>query len=162
MKLADTLQIDVDDADALIAKYFSAFPRIKNFLEALGNYGVEHGVIMTFKPFRRKRWFPDWEPRMDFKTKGRIERASKNTPIQGSSADMTKLAMIYIRKEIADNKLPVKMVMTVHDQIDCIALKGFAPVWEVVMTKLMEKAALEIVTNGLLKAETEITEVWSK
>jgi len=75
---------------------------------------------------------------------------------------MTKQAMIYIREEIRDNNWPVKMVMTVHDQIDTICHTDKAEEWKIRMTELMEKAALIIVTNGLLKSETEITDVWSK
>ena len=161
-KLADTLSIEVDAAVELIDKYFSSVPKIKNFLDKLGDYGVKNGYIMTYAPYRRRRWFPKWGPKMTFKEKGEIERASKNSPIQGASADMTKQAMIYIREEIRDNKWPVKMVMTVHDQIDTICHKDKAEEWKIKMTELMEKAALIIVTNGLLKSETEITNEWSK
>jgi len=161
-KLADTLNIEVDEAGKLISKYFSTFPKIKNFLDMLGDFGTKRGYILTYAPYRRRRWFPKWEKGMKFKVKGEIERASKNTPIQGASADMTKQAMIYIREEIRDNKWPVKMVMTVHDQIDTICHKDKAEEWKIKMTELMEKAALIIVTNGLLKSETEITDVWSK
>lgn len=82
-KLADTLQISVEDAKDLIVAYFSTFPKIKKFLDTLGSYGVKNGHILTYAPYRRKRWFPKWSYNMDFKEKGNIERASKNTPIQG-------------------------------------------------------------------------------
>jgi len=75
---------------------------------------------------------------------------------------MTKLAMIYIRDAIKEANWPVKMVMTVHDQIDTICHKDRAKDWQTRMTYLMEKAALVIVKNGLLKSETEITDKWSK
>jgi len=161
-KLADTLEITVEEAVTLIEDYFNTFPKIKSFLDTLGAYGVRNGVILTYAPYRRRRWFGDWKQGMSFKIKGDIERASKNTPIQGSSADMTKQAMIFIRREIKENNWPVKMVMTVHDQIDTICHKDRAEEWSVKMTELMEKAALIIVTNGLLKSETELTEAWSK
>ena len=94
---------------------------------------------------------------------GSIERASKNTPIQGSSADMTKLALIYIYKEIQESwSKDVKIVMTVHDQIDTICRKEIAEQWAVRMTELMEKAAIKIIPNGLLKADTNISETWEK
>jgi len=85
-KLADTLNISVEEADELINTFFSTFPRIKNFLDNLGNFGTKRGYILTYAPFRRRRWFPKWEHKMEFKVKGEIERASKNTPIQGESA----------------------------------------------------------------------------
>jgi len=52
--------------------------------------------------------------------------------------------------------------MTVHDQIDTICKEHYAHQWKTTMTELMEKAALKIVTNGLLKADTNISKTWEK
>ena len=167
-KLADTLQISKEEAEALIEKYFTEFPNIRDFLTKLGTFGTRNGYIRTFKPFKRRRWFDTWFPRIwDDRSKlqefGSIERASKNTPIQGSSADMTKLALIYIYREIQESwSDSVKIVMTVHDQIDTICKQEVADAWAVKMTELMEKAALVIIPNGLLKADTNISETWEK
>jgi DNA polymerase-1 len=166
-KLADTLNIDVDDAKLLIEKYFEAFPSIKGFLDKLGNFGKKYGYIKTFPPYNRKRWFTNWYPRIwDNKSAamelGSIERASKNTPIQGASADMTKRALALMRVWIKDSKAPVKLVMTVHDQIDTICKDDYLDSWTVTMKKIMELAAKEIVTNGLLKAEVTVSNCWEK
>tara|TARA_R110002012_G_scaffold1455_8_gene6170 strand:+ start:79 stop:1974 length:1896 start_codon:yes stop_codon:yes gene_type:complete len=168
-KLADTLNISIDNAKILIEKYFEAFPAIKGFLDKLGNFGKRYGYIKTFPPYNRKRWFTNWYPRIwDNKSSsmelGSIERASKNTPIQGASADMTKKALILLRDLIKQNKLEnqVKLVMTVHDQIDTICETSFAPSWGRLMKMTMEEAANEIVTNGLLKAEVSIASCWEK
>ena len=75
---------------------------------------------------------------------------------------MTKLALIYIREAIKKNKYPVKIVMTVHDQIDTICKIEFADQWVDIMTRHMEDAALKVVTNGLLKADTNISKSWEK
>tara|TARA_R110002012_G_scaffold83739_1_gene210433 strand:+ start:2454 stop:4343 length:1890 start_codon:yes stop_codon:yes gene_type:complete len=166
-KLADTLDISTTDAEELINKYFDAFPSIGGFLEKLGSYGKKYGYIKTFPPYNRKRWFPKWYAKImhskaDKMELGSIERASKNTPIQGASADMTKLALIYMRDFIKKTDVPVKMVMTVHDQIDTICDIDYADKWVVQMTEMMEKAALVVVTNGLLKADTNISKSWEK
>tara|TARA_R100000479_G_scaffold16646_1_gene6422 strand:- start:443 stop:2191 length:1749 start_codon:yes stop_codon:yes gene_type:complete len=167
-KLADTLQISKREAEALIEKYFTEFPNIRDFLTKLGTFGTRNGYIRTFKPFKRRRWFDTWYPKIwDDRSKlqefGSIERASKNTPIQGSSADMTKLALIYIFDEIQNNwKGDVKIVMTVHDQIDTVCKQEIAESWAVKMTELMEKAAIKIIPNGLLKADTNISATWEK
>ena len=164
-KLADTLEISTREASDLIEKYFAAFPSIRRFLNMLGKFGTANGYIQTFKPFRRKRWFSAWDPAgytppADL---GAIERKSKNTPIQGASADMTKLALVMIHHEIVSNwEGDVKLVMTVHDQIDTICKKEVADKWKVKMTELMEEAANTIVTNELLKADTNISERWEK
>jgi len=164
-KLADQLDIKLNEASDLINKYFEAFPSIKQFLNQLGNYGKQKGYIMTFPPFKRKRFFPEWDAEATpMKELGIIERASKNTPIQGSSADMTKLALVKIHNYIKDNNLAdkVKIVMTVHDQIDTICKVDYAEEWKEMLTQLMEEAANVIIKNKLLKAETEISEVWKK
>lgn len=166
-KLADTLSISLKEAKSLIEEYFVAFPAIGTFLDKLGSFGKKFGYIKTFPPYRRKRWFPDWYPKIWDSISARnelgsIERASKNTPIQGASADMTKLALIYIRDYINEHKIPVKIVMTVHDQIDTVCKEEYAEEWKTIITELMEQAALKIVTNGLLKADTNISKTWEK
>jgi DNA polymerase-1 len=164
-KLSDTLGISMREASELIDKYFTTFPNIKKFLEMLGRFGKMNGYIRTFKPFKRKRFFDYWEGRKTPpKELGMIERASKNTPIQGASADMTKLALINIHNYIKDNNLQqdIKIVMTVHDQIDTICREELAESWKTTMTEIMEAAAKTIVTNGLLKADTNISKTWEK
>ena len=166
-KLSDTLQISTEEAESLIEKYFSVFPSIKKFLESLGNYGKKHGHIKTFAPYRRIRWFDEWFPGIDTrydkkKELGTIERASKNTPIQGTGADMTKLALVLIRDYIRDNNLDVRVVMTVHDQIDTVCHKDFAEQWAENLRDLMEDAAKHILNTDLLKADPNITDKWEK
>ena len=162
-KLADTLLISIKEAEKLIKKYFTAFPAIKNFLESLGNYGKHNGHIKTYAPYRRIRWFEDWDGiNTDNTVMGKIERASKNTPIQGSGADMCKSALIMVRDFIYKNNLPVKIVMTVHDQIDTVVHASYADMWCKQLRELMEKSTLDIIPSGLLKSETEISNVWKK
>ena len=168
-KLADTLNISMVAAKELIEKYFQTFPAIKGFLDKLGNYGKKYGYIKTFPPYNRKRWFTNWYPKIwdNASSKmelGSIERASKNTPIQGASADMTKKALVLLRRLIRENDLEdqVKLVMTVHDQIDTICKSNFADSWGRLMKMTMEEAAKEIVTNGLLKAEVSVSNCWEK
>ena len=166
-KLADTLNITVDGAKELIEKYFKAFPAIKGFLDKLGNYGKKYGYIKTFPPYNRKRWFSNWYPKIwnnksSMMELGSIERASKNTPIQGASADMTKLALVLMRDYIKMTSCPVKLVMTVHDQIDTVCSNEYLDEWTVKMKELMELAANQIVKNGLLKAEVSVSNCWEK
>ena len=166
-KLANTLNISKEKAKELIEIYFKTFPAIKGFLDKLGNFGKKYGYIKTFPPYNRRRWFTNWYPkiwahRSSFMELGSIERASKNTPIQGASADMTKRALILMRNHIKEFDLPVKLVMTVHDQIDTICKNEYVEDWSRLMKHLMEDAALEIVTNGLLKAEIAVNNCWTK
>jgi len=157
----------MNEAKILIKQYFIAFPAIGGFLKKLANFGKKYGYIKTFPPYNRRRWFENWYPKIwnaveSKKELGTIERASKNTPIQGASADMTKSALILMRHHIKKFHLPVKLVMTVHDQIDTICEEEFVTDWSRLMKRLMEDAALEIVTNGLLKAEVNVSDYWQK
>ena len=167
-KLSETLQIDKKAAQQLIEDYFTAFPSIKGFLDKLANFGKQFGYIKTFPPYNRRRWFVNWFPKVynskeNSQELSSIERASKNTPIQGASADMTKKALILIRDYIGTHKdAPVKIVMTVHDQIDTICKDEYIPHWEKAIKSLMEEAANEVVTNGLLKAEVTVSSCWEK
>jgi len=167
-KLAWTLDISNEEAENLIAKYFQAFPSIGKFLEALGTYGKTRGHIRTYSPFRRVRWFENWFAGIQFRKDklgevGAIERASKNTPIQGTGADMTKLALVKIREYLKTNpKFDVQIVMTVHDQIDTICKSDQADEWKGIMATLMEEAGAEILPSGLLKADPNISDKWEK
>ena len=67
-----------------------------------------------------------------------------------------------MRLQIRDFDLPVKLVMTVHDQIDTICKNDYVEDWSRLMKKLMENAAQEIVTNGLLTAEVTVSDCWQK
>ena len=162
-KLSEQMEISMSEASTLIENYFKAFPKIKDFLESMSRSGVRNGFIKTFKPWGRTRWFDDWLPRgLDMATKGRIERVSKNTPIQGTAADMTKHALVLCYTYIKENNVPVKLVMTVHDQIDTTCPRDYAETWATKLKELMEEAAQHIMGNDLLKAEVDITDQWSK
>ncbi|QDP52804.1 MAG: putative DNA polymerase [Prokaryotic dsDNA virus sp.] len=165
-KLSDTLQISVDDAEALINKYFTVFPKIGGFLENLGNYGKYYGNIRTFKPYRRIRWFEEWHkglsPRKDFKLLGAIERASKNTPIQGTGADMIKLAMVKIRDYINDNDYPAYMVTQVHDEIGVEVKDEHAEEWAQIQSQLMRDAGAEIIPDFPMGVDHTISKKWCK
>jgi len=82
--------------------------------------------------------------------------------IQGTGADMTKLALVLIRAYIRDNNLNVKIVMTVHDQIDTVCHKDFAVEWAESLRNLMEDAAKQVLNTDLLKADPNITDKWEK
>ena len=165
-KLADTLQISVDDAESLIKQYFTEFPKIGGFLSALGSYGKYHGFIRTFKPFRRIRWFENWRngmsPKRDFKELGSIERMSKNTPIQGTGADMIKLAMIMIRDKIKTLDYPAYLVTQVHDEIGVEVPDDKAEEWAEIQSELMRQAGARIIPDFPMGVDYTINKKWCK
>lgn len=164
-KLSATLKITIEEAAQLIEDYFRAFPAIGGKLDMFGRFGVQNGYIMTAPPFKRIRWYDYWEERRDNDYwMGKVERASKNTPIQGTAADMMKLATIFIRRYIREHKLRdrVRLVAQVHDQQTCNVVEDYAEEWIPIMDELMRKAAKVIIPSGLLKAETTVSPVWTK
>lgn len=161
-KLSNTLSIPIEDAKQMIDKYFKNLPKLNEFLKSASAYGRKNLMIRTCKPYRRIRFFDD--PKGDNKLIGEIERASKNTVIQGSGADMCKLALVYIRKYIKSNNLQdkVKVVMTVHDQIDCEVTADYAEEWSLIQKKLMEDAGSVIIQGIPVLSEITISDCWTK
>ena len=85
-------------------------------------------------------------------------------PIQGGSGDITKLALVLMRRYINDNKLndKVKLVMQVHDQIDTICHNSYANTWQKEMTRIMEDAAKIVIPSGLLTSDSNVSTKWEK
>ena len=159
--LANRLEITEQQAQVIMDKYFYAFPSIKNFLEALGRYGKNNGHIKTYAPYRGIRFFPEWEgPRTQ--GIGKIIRASKNTPIQGTSALMTKRALVLLRDAVKELPYEVEVVAQIHDEIACVCHEDNAKAFAPILQRCMEEAADEVLEPGLLKAEPEISAHWSK
>lgn len=130
-------------------------------------YGIANGYIRSFSPYRIIRYFTNWQQdlsQIDFKERGIIERASMNTPIQASGAQMAKRALVLIRKYIKDNKLQDKVfiVMTVHDQIDVEVEASFAEEWSKIQKNIMEEAGREIIKDIPVLSEIIISDYWSK
>lgn len=166
-KLADTLNISIEDADKIIIDYFKATSQLNKYLAYCRNYGVTNGFIGAFEPYNIVRWFPQWKKEFsndDFKFKGQIERASMNTPIQASGAQMCKRAMVLLRDYIKVNRLQDKvfMVMTVHDQIDFEVEESFAEEWSLMQKRIMEEAGKEIIKSIPVLSEVTISDCWTK
>lgn len=175
IKLAGTLKITRQAALNLINSYFTVFPKIGATLDFLGRFGVENGYIITLAPFFRRRTFPHWKEYYNYIDAhvqgirfvgplGEIERASKNHPIQGTSADIVKASMVIIRNYIRDNHLrdKVKFQAQVHDQVTTKAIKTYSAQWNPILNNLMIEAGKVVIPSGILKAETNNTPVWTK
>ncbi len=166
-KLADTLNISIDDADKIIKDYFKATEALNRYLSRCRVEGVRDGYIRSFVPYSMIRWFPQWKSKFteeDFKDKGSIERASMNTPIQASGGQMTKRALVLIRDYIKKNNLQnrVYIVMTVHDQIDCEVEESFVEEWSLIQKNIMESAGREIIKSIPVLSDITISDCWTK
>lgn len=116
--LSEQLGIPRKEAAALIEEYFVQYPDIKNYIEANVALAREQGYVTTL--LGRRRYLPDINSR-NASARSFAERNAVNMPIQGSSADMIKIAMIRIFNEFKSKGLKSKMILQVHDElvIDC-------------------------------------------
>lgn len=112
--LADRLRIPQKEASELIKEYFKNFPKIKEYLDKTLEFGKQHGYVETL--LGRRRYIQDITSQNSIVRKS-AERNAINAPIQGSAADLIKIAMISIFKELKNRKLKTKMLLQVHDEL---------------------------------------------
>jgi len=159
-KLSSTMSITVEEAKKILDDFLNIVPKLKKFLATLRKIGYERGYIRTGNPFRRIRWFNKVED--DFRIKGSIERASMNTPIQGSNADICKQAMIFTQQDIDENNYPVQIIMQVYDEIQTICKEEFAEEWAVKLKAHMVNAAKLVIKSIPVEVDIKINDCWSK
>lgn len=112
--LARTLHIPRKKAGDYITKYFERFSRVKRYIDSLKELCERRGYAETH--YGRKRYLPDIHSQ-NRNIKARAERVAINAPIQGTAADIIKMAMINIDKEIKKRKLSSRMLLQVHDEL---------------------------------------------
>jgi DNA polymerase-1 len=112
--LAENLKISRTEAKEIIDHYFEEFPSIKTYMDTQINFAREHGYVQTL--LGRKRWLKDIHS-ANFTVRGFAERNAINMPLQGTAADMIKLAMISIDKAMKNKKMKSKMILQVHDEL---------------------------------------------
>ena len=113
--LAERLEIERSEARQLIDGYFETFPKVREYMEASKQTAREQGYVETF--FHRRRYLPDINSR-NATVRGFAERNAINAPIQGSAADIIKVAMIRIYQRFRDEHLRSKMILQVHDELN--------------------------------------------
>jgi DNA polymerase-1 len=112
--LSQRLAIPRTEAAAIIEAYFREYPAIKDFMELTVAEARENGYVETLSG--RRRYFPDLNS-ANQNLRGNAERAAINTPIQGTAADMIKLAMIRIDGLLREKPHQTKMLLQVHDEL---------------------------------------------
>jgi DNA polymerase-1 len=135
--LADNLGISRAEAKEIIDNYKSQFAGIQKYMDSTINFAREHGYVETL--MGRKRWLRDINS-ANFTVRGFAERNAINSPIQGSAADMIKLAMIRIHKEFARQGLRSKMLLQVHDELVFDAHKAELDIIKPIIMRCMETA----------------------
>lgn len=112
--LANNLGISRKDARSYIDTYFERYPGIKQYMEQVVREARDKGYVETL--FHRRRAIPDINSR-NFNVRGFAERTAINSPIQGSAADILKIAMIRLDAALEEKKLRTRMLLQVHDEI---------------------------------------------
>lgn len=113
--LAERLNVSRQEAKELIDGYFETYPQVKEYMDKSIQVARENGYVETI--FHRKRFLPDINSR-NAVVRGYAERNAINAPIQGSAADIIKVAMAHIYQRITSNKLKAKMILQVHDELN--------------------------------------------
>jgi DNA polymerase-1 len=112
--LSRQLKIEHSEARAFIDTYFERFAGVRAFLDSTVAQAKQRGYVETI--FRRRRYIPELQDR-NFNIRAFGERTAQNSPIQGSAADLIKVAMIHIHKALATAGLAATMLLQVHDEL---------------------------------------------
>jgi DNA polymerase I len=112
--LSQRLNIPREEAKLLIDGYFRSYPGVREYMDSSINEAREKGYVVTI--MGRKRFLPDIDSR-NATVRGNAERNAINAPIQGSAADIIKMAMIRIHEGFENRNLKTKMILQVHDEL---------------------------------------------
>jgi len=142
--LAENLGIPRAEAKEIIDNYKKQFPNIQKYMDDTINSAKEMGYVETL--MGRKRWLKDINS-ANFTVRGFAERNAINSPIQGTAADMIKLAMIKIHHEFKKNNFRSKMLLQVHDELVFDAHKDEVDIIKPIILNCMQTAL--VLPNGV-------------
>ena len=133
--LAQRLHVSRTAAKELIEGYFASFPSIRSFIDGSVAFAKEHGYVQTL--FGRRRYLPDILAH-NANVRALAERNAVNAPIQGTSADIIKLAMIRVQERLLQEGLKSKMVLQIHDELLFDAVPAEVPRLKALVKEVME------------------------
>jgi DNA polymerase-1 len=152
--LAQRLGIPRKEAGDIIAQYFAQFPGIRRYMDEILGFARQHGYVETVTG--RRRYIRDIRSANNT-VRGAAERNAINAPIQGTAADMIKLAMISIHRELARRKLKTRMLLQVHDEL---VFDLYPPEQPEVLPMVEEKMKTAIPLDVPLSVEMGFGENW--
>ncbi len=136
-RLGRELGIPVGEAARYIESYFAKYPKVNEFFDRLEKDATEKGYVTTH--FGRKRFLADIDA--EGRDKGFLMRAALNAPLQGTAADLIKIAMIRLDRWIASSEAPMKMILQIHDELVFECAESFVSGAEREIRSTMEGAA---------------------
>jgi DNA polymerase-1 len=156
--LAHQLGVEESVAEGMLKQYFRQFPKVRSFLDESAREALRKGVCMTLAG--RRFWFMDM--RRDGKDGASMARIAKNMPIQGTNADITKIAMLRIVRAVSAAKLDAFLVNMVHDEIVVEAAEGDAEAVKDIVVREMMSAGAELVKAVPMTVDVSISDAWTK
>lgn len=152
--LSEQLGITRKEAHAFIEKYFASYPSIKNFMDKTIAFCEENGYVKTL--FNRRRYIKEINDK-NYMMREFGKRAAMNAPIQGSAADLIKLAMIQIYKRMEEEQVKSRMILQIHDEL----IFDVADEELDMMKKIVEEGMQNAMTLRVpLIAEANIGKTW--
>ncbi len=136
--LSGDLHISVKDAKQYQEAYFAQFPRVKEYLDGVIEGAKQNGYTETL--FGRRRYLPELRA-PQYPTRKFGERAAMNSPLQGSAADIIKLAMIAVDRRLKEEGIDAALILQVHDELILEAHVSCAERAKIILKEEMEKAA---------------------
>ncbi len=112
--LSENLGISRKKAQDYIDNYFKKYPKVKSYMDNTVAFAKEKGYVTTL--LNRRRYLPDIHAR-NFNVRSFAERTAMNTPIQGSAADIIKIAMIQVYQKLKEQQLKARLLLQVHDEL---------------------------------------------
>lgn len=152
--LSQNLGITRKEAQTFIDTYFEKYPGVKKYMEDIVREAKDKGYVETL--YHRRRYLPDINSR-NFNIRSFAERTAINTPIQGSAADILKIAMIKIDKKLKEEGMEATMLLQVHDELVFEAPNSEIPK----LQKLVEETMADAVSLSVpLKADSSFGDTW--
>jgi DNA polymerase I len=140
--LSERLTIGRKEAKELIDGYFNSYPGVKIYMDESINKARETGYVTTM--FGRRRYLPDIHSRNQV-VRGNAERNAINAPIQGSAADIIKIAMVRIHEKMLSEKYKSKMILQVHDELIFeVEMAEFEKLKDMVLFEMSNAAKLDV------------------
>lgn len=154
--LSENVGITVKEAKKYIEDYLEKYPKIKEYMDNTKNIAVEKGYVET--KFGRRRYVPNIKSQ-NYIIREQAKRIAMNAPIQGTAADITKIAIVKIEERIKKEKLDAKILLQVHDEIIVECNSNIKDMVAKILKEEMEKAATLQVP---IIADIRISEVMDK
>ena len=154
--LSSRTELTRDQARQFLAQYFQSYPSIRGFLDNILVQARERGYVQTL--LGRKRFFPELQSgRLPFNQRTAVERAAINAPIQGTAADIMKIAMIRLHNRLVEGGYQARLLLQVHDELVLEAPPAEQDAIIALVCETMENA-YQLVTP--LKVDVEVGPNW--